>query len=985
MTPKTFAIRQLTDARHRASKGKNFILLCASVSLWLLAVFPASAATHVTATYDIGQNPRVMATVNGQPQYGLVFAQRNKLVTYNSVEYGITVIYGYLDVNGALNDGSENLYLDLIPNLGSTPADGYYVVTFNIQGQVHAEIWVVPDQATVTAEVCRQAQPPSSTAPALFYQFLQEDGNALPQRQKLNLTGAGVSCLDNAGQLRTDCTFSGGGGSAPIASATVSGTVKTDQTVADPVVYLTTSTDSLLAAKVPTSRSVNTTTPLSGGGALSSDLTLSCPTCEITGNKNAASGYAGLDGSSKISGSQISEVLSSADLTDFADKSGTGTTIIGATVTTPGANQALTWNGSNWVNQAQLVTSVFSRTGAVAAQSGDYSAALVTNAADKTAENIFTAAGGITLDNELAFRLREATANGTDYFALKAPTSITTPFTLTWAATGQCTGSNSGKLTINASSEIVCGDDISGGAGGGYDAVAADSGTASKTSTESLKFAGTANEISTVVTTDDTTQDVLTWSLPVQLNLSGKEIVGGATPLKFEGTTDDNVYVTLTVTDPTLARTFTLPNADSVAVQPDSGAANNFLTAISTLGVISKSQPDFSNLSGTASDGQIPAAITRDSEVNVQGTANEITSSGSGVTPTLSLASQLNISGKEIIGGATPLKFEGTTDDNIYTLFSITDPTTSSKTFTLPDANTVATQSYTCTNQFATALSGATGATTCSTATLASAQFANQGTTTTLLHGNAAGNPSFGAVSLTADVSGILPGANGGTNNGFMAFTGPATPLKTFTLPNASATILTTNAAVTSAQGGTGANNTATTGRFLRGNGTDFVTSTGAAGGAGSCTNQVVTATNDDAAPTCANVSSVMISDGVVASADLATANKTITKSIDIFDPTTSDTNKIQFYWPAAVTLQRVACSVDTGTVTIQLDERAEATPNTAGVDAMTAALVCSTTTGTTTSFSDTVHAVDVPINLQITATSGTPTIVRIHVKAQIN
>lgn len=37
------------------------------------------------------------------------------------------------------------------------------------------------------------------------------------------------------------------------------------------------------------------------------------------------------------------------------------------------------------------------------------------------------------------------------------------------------------------------------------------------------------------------------------------------------------------------------------------------------------------------------------------------------------------------------------------------------------------------------------------------------GTTTTVLHGNAAGAPSFAAVSLTADVTGTLPIANGGT------------------------------------------------------------------------------------------------------------------------------------------------------------------------------------------------------------------------------
>jgi len=61
-------------------------------------------------------------------------------------------------------------------------------------------------------------------------------------------------------------------------------------------------------------------------------------------------------------------------------------------------------------------------------------------------------------------------------------------------------------------------------------------------------------------------------------------------------------------------------------------------------------------------------------------------------------------------------------------------------------------------NQF---LKGSTGAAPAfGTATLASADFANQGTTTTVLHGNAAGNPSFAAVSLTADVSGLLPIAN---------------------------------------------------------------------------------------------------------------------------------------------------------------------------------------------------------------------------------
>ena len=87
----------------------------------------------------------------------------------------------------------------------------------------------------------------------------------------------------------------------------------------------------------------------------------------------------------------------------------------------------------------------------------------------------------------------------------------------------------------------------------------------------------------------------------------------------------------------------------------------------------------------------------------------------------------------------------------------------------------------------------------------------------------ASNNPAWSQINLTNGVSGILPGANGGTGNGFTAFSGPATSLKTFTLPNASAAILTDNADVTVAQGGTGLN-TLTADNLIVGNGTGNVT-----------------------------------------------------------------------------------------------------------------------------------------------------------------
>jgi hypothetical protein len=62
------------------------------------------------------------------------------------------------------------------------------------------------------------------------------------------------------------------------------------------------------------------------------------------------------------------------------------------------------------------------------------------------------------------------------------------------------------------------------------------------------------------------------------------------------------------------------------------------------------------------------------------------------------------------------------------------------------------------------------------------------------------GSTANGGVSSSS----ILLGTNGGTSNGFFSITGPATSLKTFTFPNASANVLTDSAVITVPQGGTG-------------------------------------------------------------------------------------------------------------------------------------------------------------------------------------
>ena len=99
-----------------------------------------------------------------------------------------------------------------------------------------------------------------------------------------------------------------------------------------------------------------------------------------------------------------------------------------------------------------------------------------------------------------------------------------------------------------------------------------------------------------------------------------------------------------------------------------------------------------------------------------------------------------------------------------------------------------------------------------------------------------------------------------------------------------------------------------------------------------------------------------------------------------IQDPTVGDVGRFQHKFATAVTINRVSASTDQGTVTLQFDERAEATPNTGGTDVLTAPLVADSNTEATTAFANAGIAADAILNLDIDAVSGAPKIVRIHV-----
>jgi hypothetical protein len=175
----------------------------------------------------------------------------------------------------------------------------------------------------------------------------------------------------------------------------------------------------------------------------------------------------------------------------------------------------------------------------------------------------------------------------------------------------------------------------------------------------------------------------------------------------------------------------------------------------------------------------------------------------------------------------------------------------------------------------------------------------------------------------------------------------------------------------------------ATTGRFLRGNGTNFIASSGAASGTGGCTNQFVKTLNDDAAPTCASVATADITDGNVTPGKLSTAARSIEKAVSWENPTTVDSYKWMVINPAtAITLTRVYCAVLGGTsVTINLRKTSESTPFSGGTAALTSNLVCDADGANSTTFTSAGVAANTPLMVEVTAVSGSVTniIIGIH------
>jgi Major tropism determinant N-terminal domain len=192
------------------------------------------------------------------------------------------------------------------------------------------------------------------------------------------------------------------------------------------------------------------------------------------------------------------------------------------------------------------------------------------------------------------------------------------------------------------------------------------------------------------------------------------------TDIKFEGATVNAYKTTFAVTDPTANRTITLPNASgTVALTSDiAELSQDAIDAALTAGTgITKTYDDAANtLTLAVNTGTIQARVANVSDQEI-GYLDGVTSAiqtqidskaplaspaftGTATGVNLTLSGNLTVNGTTTTVNSTEVNiknaftFEGTTDDNYETTLTVTDPT-ADRSIVLPDATgTVALQEF---------------------------------------------------------------------------------------------------------------------------------------------------------------------------------------------------------------------------------------------------------------------------------------------------
>ena len=266
---------------------------------------------------------------------------------------------------------------------------------------------------------------------------------------------------------------------------------------------------------------------------------------------------------------------------------------------------------------------------------------------------------------------------------------------------------------------------------------------------------------------------------------SGKEV-------RF-GDADDSNYLGLKApATVTLNKVWTLPAADGTSGQvlKTDGSAALGWQSLATVAT-----------SGSASDittGTLPVAQGGTGATSTTGSgANVLANSPTLITPTIGAATATSVNKVTITAPTTSATLTIADGKTLTANNSITLAGTDATTITLPSTSgTVPLNNQTMyVGTTALAINRASASQSLTGITSIDGSAATLTTARTIY-----GNSFNGSANLTQ----IIASTYGGTGNGFTKFSGATTAEKTYTLPDATCSILTDNTAVTAAQGGTG-------------------------------------------------------------------------------------------------------------------------------------------------------------------------------------